>query len=83
MKAVGIFEAKSTLSQLVDQVEAGVEIILTRHGKPVARLAPLTAGDAAFSATGWASDLRAFRRGRDHGATSGTALADLIRDGRR
>lgn len=38
MKRVGIFEAKTKLSSLVDQVEKGAEIVITRHGKPVARL---------------------------------------------
>lgn len=83
MKAVGIFEAKSTLSQLVDQVEAGGEVILTRHGKPVARLVPLASEDAAASPKGWVAELRAFRHGRDHGARQGATLADLIRAGRR
>ena len=38
MKHVGIFDAKTHLSSLVDEVEKGGEIIITRHGKPVARL---------------------------------------------
>lgn len=38
MKQVGIFEAKTNLSSLVDEVEKGQEIVITRHGKPVARL---------------------------------------------
>ena len=38
MKHVGIFEAKTKLSRLVDEVENGAEIVITRHGKPVARL---------------------------------------------
>ncbi|MBI4275380.1 MAG: type II toxin-antitoxin system prevent-host-death family antitoxin [Rhizobiales bacterium] len=38
MKHVGIFEAKTHLSSLVDEVEKGQEIVITRHGKPVARL---------------------------------------------
>ncbi len=38
MKQVGIFEAKTHLSSLVDEVEKGGEIVITRHGKPVARL---------------------------------------------
>ena len=33
-------EAKSNLSRLVEEVEAGGEIILARAGKPVARLVP-------------------------------------------
>jgi prevent-host-death family protein len=38
MKHIGIFEAKTRLSSLVDEVEKGGEIVITRHGKPVARL---------------------------------------------
>jgi prevent-host-death family protein len=38
MKHVGIFEAKTHLSSLVDEVEQGREVVITRHGKPVARL---------------------------------------------
>ena len=37
---VGAFEAKNTLGALLDRVEQGEEIVITRHGKPVARLAP-------------------------------------------
>lgn len=37
---VGAFEAKNTLGSLLDRVEQGEEIVITRHGKPVARLAP-------------------------------------------
>lgn len=40
MRHVGAFEAKNTLGALLDKVEQGEEIIITRHGKPVARLAP-------------------------------------------
>jgi prevent-host-death family protein len=38
MKHVGIFEAKTHLSSLLEEVEKGGEIIITRHGKPVAKL---------------------------------------------
>jgi prevent-host-death family protein len=38
MKSVGIFDAKTHLSSLVDEVEKGGEIVITRHGKPVAKL---------------------------------------------
>ena len=38
MKHVGIFEAKTHLSSLVDEVENGGEVVITRHGKPVAKL---------------------------------------------
>ena len=39
---VGAFEAKNKLGQLLDLVERGEEIVITRHGKPVARLVPPT-----------------------------------------
>jgi prevent-host-death family protein len=39
---VGAFEAKNTFGTLLDRVERGEEITITRHGKPVARLVPNT-----------------------------------------
>ena len=35
---VGIYQAKSKLSQLVEKVKAGEEVILTRRGRPVAKI---------------------------------------------
>lgn len=40
-KQVNIYEAKSQLSRLVDEVEAGAEIVIARNGRPVARIVPL------------------------------------------
>ena len=40
MVEVGAFEAKNTLGSLLDRVEQGEEVVITRHGKPVARLVP-------------------------------------------
>ncbi|RMD71562.1 MAG: type II toxin-antitoxin system Phd/YefM family antitoxin [Gammaproteobacteria bacterium] len=41
MRQVNIHEAKTHLSQLIEAVERGEEIIIARSGKPVARLCPL------------------------------------------
>ena len=38
MTYVGAFEAKTHLSSLLDRAAGGEEIVITRHGKPVARL---------------------------------------------
>jgi prevent-host-death family protein len=38
MTQVGMHEAKTKLSQLVERAEAGEEIVIARNGKPVARL---------------------------------------------
>ena len=41
--AVGLFEAKTHLSEYVARAEKGEEVIITRHNKPVARTVPLSA----------------------------------------
>lgn len=38
VREIGAFEAKNTLGALLDLVQQGEEIVITRHGKPVARL---------------------------------------------
>jgi prevent-host-death family protein len=40
MVEVGAFEAKNTLGSLLDRVEKGEVISITRHGRRVARLVP-------------------------------------------
>ena len=42
MNEIGAFQAKNTLGTLLDRVERGEEIVITRHGKAVARLVPNT-----------------------------------------
>jgi prevent-host-death family protein len=44
MHQVGAFEAKNTLGALLDRVEAGEEVLITRHGRPAARLVQPFAG---------------------------------------
>lgn len=43
---VGAFEAKTHLSELLARVEAGEEVTITKHGRPVARLVPMTEASA-------------------------------------
>ncbi len=40
MQQVNIHEAKTQLSKLIDRTSAGEEIVIAKHGKPVARLIP-------------------------------------------
>ncbi len=40
MSEIGAFQAKNTLGTLLDRVENGEEIVITRHGRAVARLVP-------------------------------------------
>jgi prevent-host-death family protein len=39
-RIVNVHEAKSTLSRLLQAVEAGDDVVIARSGKPVARLVP-------------------------------------------
>ena len=39
--SVGAFDAKTHLSRLLQRVERGEQITITRHGRPVARLVPV------------------------------------------
>jgi prevent-host-death family protein len=40
---VNVYAAKTHLSRLIDQANAGEEVVITRHGRPVARLVPAEA----------------------------------------
>jgi prevent-host-death family protein len=41
-KSVGVHEAKTHLSRLLEDVEAGEEVVITRRGEEVARLVPVS-----------------------------------------
>jgi prevent-host-death family protein len=47
MTSVSVFEAKAQFSALIARAEAGEEITISRHGRPAARLVPVSgsAGD--------------------------------------
>jgi prevent-host-death family protein len=47
MSTVGLFDAKTHLSELVARAAAGEEVVITRHNKPVAKLVPIAKTGAA------------------------------------
>ena len=47
---ISVSDAKAQLTELVRRAEAGDEIVLTRHGKPAARLMPVEAGPTRLTA---------------------------------
>jgi prevent-host-death family protein len=61
MTSVGAFEAKTHFSQLLERVERGEEIVITRRGKAVARLVPAAARHDPESV------IAVFRRLRERG----------------
>jgi prevent-host-death family protein len=80
MRTVGTFEAKTHLSALLEEVERGKEITITRHGRPVARLVPVEAAPGREQLADSVARLKAFRRGRRLGDLS---VKELIEAGRR
>jgi len=38
---IGAFEAKTHFSRLISEVERGADYVVTRHGKPVAKIIPI------------------------------------------
>ena len=77
---VGAYEAKTHLSELLEKVEAGGEIIITKHGAPVAKLVPVkkeASAEQRASAIGRIQSLSAAL------SLGGLKINDLINEGRR
>lgn len=83
MITVGSFEAKTKLAELLDKVEAGEMVTITRHGKAVARLMPMSVGDRDARLQELIDEIIRTRKGKDRGAKPGSTIADLIKAGRR
>jgi prevent-host-death family protein len=77
MKYVGVYEAKTRLPKLLDEVERGESITITRHGRPVARLVPL--GERRLSVDEAIEVFEELRRSR---SLDDLSLDELIRSGR-
>ena len=59
MQEIGAFEANHTLGSLFDRVARGEEIVITRYGKPVARLVASSGGIDRAKAQAAAERIRA------------------------
>jgi prevent-host-death family protein len=80
VREIGAFEAKNRLGQLLDLVEAGEEIVITRRGKVVAHMVPPNLAFDRERSRQAAQRIREMRKGVTLG---GLAIADLIGEGRR
>jgi prevent-host-death family protein len=80
MATIGAFEAKSHFSQLLDRVQAGETIIITRHGQPVAALSPVHEASDRQAVQDLIEEIVRTRAGADRG---GPRIHELIRDGRK
>ena len=76
----GAFDAKTQLAKLLDRVEQGEIITITRHGVPVATLRPAAGRRGLPPATDFAA---AFARLRSRHRLGDVTTRELIDDGRR
>lgn len=86
IQSIGLFEAKTHFSELVSRAEAGEEIVITRHNKPVVRLVAVQAVPVIDKARRLAAiqaiiDLNDDIR-RDGGAAPIPDIVQLVRDQR-
>lgn len=75
---IGAYEAKTHLPRLLDEVEDGATITITKHGRPVARLVPISARTSAPDAA--VDALLANRVGTRRGKVT---VRRMIDEGRR
>ena len=80
MRQIGAFEAKNKLGTLLDWVESGEEVIITRRGKAVARLVPNVAEIDRAAARRAVEGILSRRRAVTLG---GFKIKDLVAEGRR
>ena len=79
MREIGAFEAKSKLGQLLDHVEHGEEIVITRRGRAVARLVPAASGVDRDKGRRAVAGILELSKGVTLG---GLRIKDLINEGR-
>ena len=77
--AIGAYEAKTHFSQLLDRVENGERITITKHGRPVAMLVPAEPAKKRPVAD-VIEEILEFRKGN---RLNGLKIKDMIREGRR
>ena len=79
MRSIGAYEAKTHLPRLLDEVEKGERITITKHGRPVAVLVPPDTVPAR-DVDGLLERMREFRKGN---RLRGLSIRELIDEGRR
>jgi prevent-host-death family protein len=80
MESVGSFEAKTHLPQLLERVAQGEEFTITKHGKPVARLLPVTPARPKPDIRAAVEAMKQLRKGQ---TLNGLSVREMIEEGRR
>jgi prevent-host-death family protein len=74
---VGVYEAKTRLTALLERVEHGEQFTITKHGRPIARLVPVERKSAERRREA-IERIKELRKGQ----TLGMPLKDAINEGR-
>jgi prevent-host-death family protein len=88
MDSIGAFAAKTHLAALLDRVEKGETITITRHGRPVAELRPVRAerfirlGRPDATEADRAKAIEQIKKFRKRHSLGGLKIKDLIEEGR-
>jgi prevent-host-death family protein len=77
--AVGAYDAKAHFSELLERVEGGEEVTITRHGSPVAKLVPITRSATREERK---EAIRRWRESSKGIKLAGLKIRDLINEGR-
>ncbi|MCC6867373.1 MAG: type II toxin-antitoxin system prevent-host-death family antitoxin [Burkholderiales bacterium] len=80
MREIGAFDAKNRFGTLLDWVERGEQVVITRRGKVVARLVP--GDERGAQADAQAAAERIVAR-RVQASLGGLHVKDLVSEGRR
>ena len=80
MESIGACEAKTHLPRLLERVMRGESLTITRHGRPVARLAPVEDDDRDRALR---ASRRILERRRRLARTSLSDLIDTVHEGHR
>jgi prevent-host-death family protein len=75
---IGAYEAKTHLPRLLAEVEAGNSVTITKHGRPVARLVPVSPRPASPEAV-----VGGVRAARDSAYRGDDSVREMIEEGRR
>jgi prevent-host-death family protein len=80
MKRVGSFEAKTNFAALLDRVQAGERITITRNGVPAALLIPVTESNSKLTHDEIVSRMRALRKRVKRDTMT---VKEMVNEGRR
>jgi len=75
--SIGAYDAKTHLPRLLDQVERGESVTITKHGREVARLVPVGSRSAPESV------IAALRAARVGVRLDGESVREMVEEGRR